>query len=202
MLSPQRLAANRRNSQLSTGPRTELGKSNSSANSLKTGINSTRLLLPSEDPGELAAVTRAWRSQCPDPTPAESRLIDIQIRSWWLLQRLERIEADLKAQEAASALRSAVETLRSLRIGGGRRSRELRAGATRNDQFIQIARRRKTLSRDLHKAQNELKKLRAIRESQTASPAQLQQNIPSAIETGPFFQITNSPDGIGPVAEL
>jgi hypothetical protein len=165
MLSPQRLAANRRNSRLSTGPRTAPGKSASSANSLKTGIHSNRLLLPSEDGRELDVITRAWHSQCPDPTPAESSLIKIQIHSYWLLQRLARIESDLKAQEAASALRSALEILRCLQIGSRRRSRELRAAATRNDQFTQIARRREVLSEDFRKAEDELKKLRAGRES-------------------------------------
>lgn len=201
MLSPQRLAANRRNSRLSTGPRTALGKSASSANALKTGIHSNRSLHPSEDPRELDAVSRAWRSAYPNPAPAESTLVDTLIRCSWLLNRLARIESGLKADDAASAVRSAVDILCSLQIGDRRRSRELRAAA-RNDRFTQIARRRKAVFKDFQNAENELEKLRANRQSQSVAPAQPQQNISPAAATGPFFRVHISPETIGPVAEL
>jgi len=202
MLSPQRLAANRRNSRLSTGPRTALGKSASSANALKTGIHSNRLLHPSEDPRELDAVSRAWRSTYPNPAPAESTLVDTLIRCSWLLNRLARIESGLKADDAASALRSAVNILCSPQIGDRRRSREPRAAAARNDRFLQIARRRKAVFKDFQNAENELKKLRANRQAQSVAPAQPQQNISPAAATGPFFRVHISPETIGPVAEL
>jgi hypothetical protein len=49
MSSEAQLAANRQNSQLSTGPKTEAGKAKSSLNAVKTGLTGRTVLLPSDD---------------------------------------------------------------------------------------------------------------------------------------------------------
>jgi hypothetical protein len=49
MSTEQQRTANRANAQLSTGPRTEPGKSRSSLNALKTGLTGRTVVLPSED---------------------------------------------------------------------------------------------------------------------------------------------------------
>jgi len=51
-LSPRKLAANRRNAQRSTGPRTPQGKRKSSHNSYKLGIFARRLFRPTEEGSE------------------------------------------------------------------------------------------------------------------------------------------------------
>ena len=182
-ISPQRLAANRRNALKSTGPRTAPGKAASSCNSLKTGLGSNRLLLPNESPEELARVAAAWRRTYPDAIPAESSLIDTLIHCYWLCHRLAGIESDLKAQEKAAA-HSANP------FGLARRSRVLRAAAQRNDQFIRLNRRRETLTRDFHNAENELIELRAARLSQPFALAQPQQNETSATPAGLIVHMT------------
>lgn len=48
-LSPERLAANRANSQLSSGPKTEEGKAKSSLNAVKTGLCGRTMLLADEE---------------------------------------------------------------------------------------------------------------------------------------------------------
>ncbi len=48
-LSPARLAANRANAALSTGPSSETGRAVSSLNALKTGLTGRTLLLPGDD---------------------------------------------------------------------------------------------------------------------------------------------------------
>jgi len=48
-ISERRLAANRANAQLSTGPRTEEGKAVSSLNAVKTGLCGRIVLVPSEE---------------------------------------------------------------------------------------------------------------------------------------------------------
>jgi len=45
----KRLAANRANAQLSTGPTTPEGKAKSSLNAVKTGLTGRTVLLPNED---------------------------------------------------------------------------------------------------------------------------------------------------------
>ena len=48
MISSQKLEANQRNAQRSTGTRTPAGKARSSANALKHGAYAQQLLLPDE----------------------------------------------------------------------------------------------------------------------------------------------------------
>ena len=49
MASPNQLAANRANAQLSTGPTSSEGKAKVSHNALKTGLTGRTVLLPSDD---------------------------------------------------------------------------------------------------------------------------------------------------------
>ncbi len=51
--SPARLAANQRNSLLSTGPRTQAGKARSRCNALKHGLTGAGVVLPDEDAAEI-----------------------------------------------------------------------------------------------------------------------------------------------------
>src|SRR5215467_58147 len=48
-VSESQLAANRRNAQLSTGPKSEEGKSKSSLNAVRTGLTGRTVLLPTDD---------------------------------------------------------------------------------------------------------------------------------------------------------
>src|SRR5687768_17091307 len=56
--SARRLAANRRNAQRSTGPRTDAGKRRASRNALKHGLCSTSACLPGECPAAYATFVR------------------------------------------------------------------------------------------------------------------------------------------------
>jgi len=55
-ISERKLAANRANAQLSTGPRTPEGKARSSRNALKHGLLSSQILLEHESAEELEAL--------------------------------------------------------------------------------------------------------------------------------------------------
>ncbi|MBV8827962.1 MAG: hypothetical protein JO108_01905, partial [Acidobacteriaceae bacterium] len=48
-ISEAKLAANRANGQLSTGPASQTGKAGSSLNALKTGLTGRTVLVPSDD---------------------------------------------------------------------------------------------------------------------------------------------------------
>ena len=54
MATEKQIEANRRNSQLSTGPRTDAGKSISRMNALKSGLHAVSHVIRSEDPKALA----------------------------------------------------------------------------------------------------------------------------------------------------
>ena len=58
-LAPNRLAANRANAQLSTGPTSLAGKAKSSLNAVKTGLTGRTVLLPTEDAVLYEAISSA-----------------------------------------------------------------------------------------------------------------------------------------------
>src|SRR6266404_3622401 len=79
MATPAQIAANRRNALLSTGPRTARGKYFSSRNRLRHGLRSRRLILPDENPADLARLL--------------STLGDLPLAlAIWQFRRLERAE--------------------------------------------------------------------------------------------------------------
>ena len=111
MASQRQIEANRRNSQLSTGPRTTEGKAASRFNALKSGINAKAQVLPGEDPAELEAMAAGYHQDWAPTTWLERFLVDSLIRADWLLQRLSRIEAQLWAFRMEEARKSMLDPL-------------------------------------------------------------------------------------------
>lgn len=89
MASNAQIAANRRNSQLSTGPRTTEGKARSRRNSLKHGLTGEGVALPDEDAAEIASRFEALEAEL-KPSGVSSRLL--LRRFAYLSVRLERCE--------------------------------------------------------------------------------------------------------------
>ena len=97
-VSPARLAANRANSTLSTGPRTEEGKARSSGNALKTALTGRTVLLPSDD---AAAYEHYLDSFSRDFQPVglrESELVQSIADTNWRLRRIPTLEFALYAR--------------------------------------------------------------------------------------------------------
>jgi hypothetical protein len=98
-LSERRLAANRANAQLSTGPRTEEGKARSSLNAVKTGLCGRAVLLADE------AEARAYREHVqrvltwwnPDNVE-EHALVQALADTQWRLESIPGLESALYAQ--------------------------------------------------------------------------------------------------------
>jgi hypothetical protein len=89
MASPAQIAANIRNAQRSTGPRTDEGKRNSNQNSRTHGLRSQQPLHPTEDPAEF---TKLVYSLMDDYAPANQTelLVVVQIAAamWQVNQSL------------------------------------------------------------------------------------------------------------------
>ena len=97
-ISPARLAANRANSSLSTGPRTEEGKARSAGNALKTALTGRTVLLPSDD---AAAYEHYLERFINDFNPAglrESELVQSIADTNWRLRRIPTLEFALYAR--------------------------------------------------------------------------------------------------------
>jgi hypothetical protein len=95
MATIAQIDANSRNAQKSTGPRTAEGKSRSSMNALKSGIDTLSEIIPGEDPMALNDLTHEYQDRFRPATPEERHCVDVLIRADWRLRRLAAAEAQL-----------------------------------------------------------------------------------------------------------
>lgn len=95
----KRAAANRRNAQMSTGPRTEEGKSQSRRNALKHGVLAPALLITegdgAEDPAEFDELLVGLRRDLAPVGALEEMLVEKIAVCWWRQKRALRCEAGL-----------------------------------------------------------------------------------------------------------
>jgi hypothetical protein len=94
MATMKQLEANRRNGQLSTGPRTAEGKDRSSSNAIKHGLAGERWLLIDEDP---EAFDNLWQAAWDyyQPVGLEVELLERAVGLLWRLRRAAVFEAML-----------------------------------------------------------------------------------------------------------
>ncbi len=84
------LAANRGNAKLSTGPKTEQGKSKTCQNALRHGILSKRIVLKNDkDRSEFQALLQSWNTDRSPEGLVEELLVDEAVIIAWRLQTLE-----------------------------------------------------------------------------------------------------------------
>jgi hypothetical protein len=96
-ISNARLAANRANSQLSTGPRTAEGKSKSSLNAVKTGLTGRTVLLPADDALVYQQHLDRHFSEFSPATDKEKALVQCIADTEWRLLRIAPLEASIYA---------------------------------------------------------------------------------------------------------
>src|SRR3954452_18051761 len=95
MATAKQIAANRRNAQKSTGPKTEEGKAKSLLNALQHGLGAIHVPLPHEDPNELPHIL-AGLMETYQPANAQEQMLVHNIASAYLrIQRSSRFEAAL-----------------------------------------------------------------------------------------------------------
>ena len=90
----QRRAA-RLNSEKSSGPRTEAGKSSSSLNALRHGLCSQKALLPGEDGQALQDLSREFHKSTKPVGVQELYCVERMILSYWRLRRIGALEAEI-----------------------------------------------------------------------------------------------------------
>src|SRR5713226_8115722 len=95
MLTAAKLAANRRNAQKSTGPRTPEGKARVRLNALKHGLTAKQAPITPEEAAEFDTLLADFRSDLRPTNPLEdSRVLEIAT-SLWHMRRFQRIEAQV-----------------------------------------------------------------------------------------------------------
>src|SRR4051794_4220544 len=95
--SERRLAANRANALLSTGPTTSEGKAASSLNAVKTGLTGRTVLLPSEDAALYEAHGERFQQELQPVGEREAQLVQNLADTQWRLNRIPGLEFGLFA---------------------------------------------------------------------------------------------------------
>src|SRR5580704_6628335 len=98
MATEKQIAANRRNSLKSTGPKTSRGKAASCQNSFRHGLRSTAGILPGESSKELAQILDQLQISLRPTTEHQHLLVEQMAHAEWRLRYWQRIETKLLAQ--------------------------------------------------------------------------------------------------------
>ena len=120
MATQAQIAANQRNAQKSTGPKSDKGKAKSRENALKHGLRAFTLMptLPSEDPKRIDERIQEWMD---DVQPRNARERELTAQAAWLTIDLERAQ----------------------RIGTGHMAHRVVVAARQREQDDQPARRKR-----------------------------------------------------------
>ena len=101
MASPSQIAANRKNAQKATGPRTIAGRAASSQNAIKTGIHAQSEIIRTESQDDYASLIAEYYARFHPAAPEERALVDDLIRAEWLGRRYMQAAAKLWQKEDA-----------------------------------------------------------------------------------------------------
>ncbi|MGI9070123.1 MAG: hypothetical protein ACR2JB_02040 [Bryobacteraceae bacterium] len=97
-ISASRLAANRANAQLSSGPRTPEGKAISCLNAVKTGLTGRTVLLPAEDAARYEQHVCDFFAELQPVGPRETDLVRSLADTSWRVARIPALEMTIFAQ--------------------------------------------------------------------------------------------------------
>ncbi len=117
MSSSAKIAANRMNAKLSTGPRTPAGKARSSRNAAKFGLFSGTFTHPGEEK-EYAALRANLGDEFDPQTALEHAALDQICGAVWRLRRCNQLEAAIRrARRQANAilLNALIDTQKRIR---------------------------------------------------------------------------------------
>jgi hypothetical protein len=94
MSSRRKIAANRANAKLSTGPNTAEGKEHSKYNALRHGLTGKQVVIEGEDPSQYEALCRDLIEAYQPADAAEMTLVQEIAQNYWRLQRARAMEVD------------------------------------------------------------------------------------------------------------
>src|SRR5882724_3036617 len=95
MTTKRSIAANRRNAEFSTGPKSPAGKVTVSRNALKHGLLANDVLLPNENPEALTELSEGLREEYQPVGVFASVLVEAITWHTWRLGRFRKIEAGI-----------------------------------------------------------------------------------------------------------
>ena len=171
MVTDRQIAANRRNAQKSTGPKTEAGKADSRNNALTHGLTAQNFPLQIEDEPEFNWVREGFLAEYQPATQTELALVEQIAVAFWRLRRIRIVEARYLDQQLEYKAESAERRHGELDDWGllaYAASEDLRCSSV----LLNLSRYEYRLERSFSKAIRELKALQALATAtpQTANP--------------------------------
>ena len=159
MATTKQIEANRKNSALSTGPKTKAGKALVSKNALRHGILSQEVVLKDENKASLVEFSERIWSELQPVGEVEALLVDRIVASAWRLKRLIRVEVGIFCRGMSDILSERGDLgLAFIRDGNG------------PDAFTKLSRYESSIERSMYRALHELQRLQAQRAGQTVMP--------------------------------
>ena len=171
MSIPNRTEINRANSQHSTGPKTEAGKSRTSLNALRHGLTGQLIVMPTEDLQAYKLHLKSFTDEYHPEGATESHLVQALADTSWRLNRVAVLETNLlslgmtyptpftcspqevqDAMSIVSALESQSKALANLSMHSQRLSRQFERTAS---QLRELQKTR--LAKEKHELDNLLK---------------------------------------------
>ena len=185
MTTPEQIAANQANAQLSTGAKTLSGKARAARNAVQHGLRGNFQLIVGEDPAEYQAFRDRLHRQLAPCEALEDFLAERVIASSWRLRRINRMETEMLDKVLEDALREKksiptraalhpVDTIFGTELSSPEHdlnSISLGEAVTRqiqaNDVVGKLHRYEAHIERGLYRALHELQRLQATRQGQT-----------------------------------
>ena len=181
MATDKQIDANRLNSQLSTGPRSDDGKAVSRFNALKHGLDARSHVIPGEDAAEFESLGERYYTQFLPEGPAEEMLVRTMVESDWLGRRYAAVETALIAGTVGAA-----DPKIALPDLFGKIT-------AKHNALPHVFRRRDAAKRDWFRALKELQRLQ--KERRAAEPEDSKQN---AAEIGFVPERAETPSRLAP----
>ena len=156
MATLNQIQANRLNAQKSTGPKTPEGKSVSSQNALKSGLDAESQFVLGETREEFALLQSEYYDRFAPTTPELRFQVDSLIRNEWMLRRFFRVEPQLWEFHVQFAERRTGVELGEVFVSA-------------NPIFMRLERRMRHAERAYKDAMTEIRRLQAA--ARPSSPA-------------------------------
>ena len=175
MLTQRQLDANRRNAQLSTGPRTPEGRAAVGHNALRHGLTAETAVLPNENPEEFQELLDAFLAEYQPVGPTETLLVEQMTMAAWRLRRMRALETGLFGLRMSQLPRD--ENAATLDPS----SRAFAYDASGSRAIESLSRYETRIERSFYRALHELEHLRAASpENNSANQTQSQNRTPTA----------------------
>lgn len=107
--SDRKLAANRANAQLSTGPKTAEGKAKSSANALRHGLSAREVVVAPEERARFDEFLADYQASLLPEGALETDLFSAIVHAAWNLRRIRILEAQIAPTDADFLLDEQIE---------------------------------------------------------------------------------------------